>query len=144
MALRNFVAAALLLVAPIVLSAAPLKVFTGGSVETIAGKLAGKGEFEFAPTPSGFAKPGVSRYATLEVPKSIRSESREHNVQVGVVLSAKGKVLATCIMASDCPELESPAERQVHEMGFVPAKVDGVAVASFLVFPVSYRYCDPQ
>ncbi|HLP09579.1 MAG TPA: hypothetical protein VK178_15555 [Opitutaceae bacterium] len=47
-------------------------------------------------------------------------------------------------MSSDCPVLEEPAERQVRAMKFSPAKLDGAAVPTFLVFPVSYRYSEGQ
>ncbi|MFT3831439.1 MAG: energy transducer TonB [Opitutaceae bacterium] len=137
--LRSFFLSALLML-PLVLPAAPLKVLTGGSIAQIAGKFSPQADLEFVPIPAGeFVKPGVTEYARLEVPKSIRSETREHNVRVGVVVSAHGTVLATCIMGSDCPELEGPAERQVRATRFSPAKLDGAAVPAFLVFPVSYR-----
>ncbi|HLP02838.1 MAG TPA: energy transducer TonB [Opitutaceae bacterium] len=141
----RFLFASVSLVIPLLLSAAPVKVLTGGSVAQIAGKFPPKADLEFVPIPAGeFVRPGVTEYAMLDVPKSIRHEKREHNVQVGVVLSAKGAVLATCILSSDCPVLEGAAERQVRATKFSPAKLDGAAVPAFLVFPVSYRHGESE
>ncbi len=130
-----------LLIAPALVSASPLKVYSSSSVETFAGKLAAQGQFEFADVPAGtFQKPAVTKWAKLDVPSSIKKEAKEHNVQVGVVLSAEGKVLATCIVSSDCVALEAAAEKQVRKLQFSPAKIDDVAVPFFVVYPVSYRY----
>ena len=142
--LRNLLALSVFVSLVVLASAAPLKVHTGGAIDQIAPKLAGKGEFELVEVPKGeFRKPTVTKYAHLAIPASIKMETKEHNVQVGVVLSSEGKVLATCVVDSNCPELARAAEQQLREMQFSPATVNGTAIPFFFVFPVSYRF-QPQ
>ena len=139
--LRNLLVLSVFVSLALLASAAPLKVHTGGAIDQIAPKLAGKGEFELVAVPAGeLRKPMVTKYAHLAVPASIKMETKEHNVQVGVVLSAEGKVLATCVVASDCPELARAAEQQMRQTQFSPATVNGEPIPFFFVFPVSYQY----
>ncbi len=140
--IRKTLALLVLSFVPVLLAAAPVKVFVrGGDTAAIAAKLAPQGDFELVTgTVEGFQKPTVSKYAVLKPPSSIKMETKEHNVAVGVVLSETGKVLATCIVSSDCAALEPAGERMVRACHFAPARVGGTPVASFLVFPVRYRY----
>ncbi len=127
---------------PALLGAAPVKVFVrGGDPTEIAAIFATKGDFEFvAGMAETFQKPTVAKFGKLSLPPSVKWETKEQNVGVGVVLSATGKVLATCIVSSDCAALEAAGERMVRDCKFTPARVGGAPVASYLVFPVSYRY----
>jgi len=133
-----------LAVVPVILRADPTKVFARGDLTKIAELFRGRGLYVFELAPSGkFTAPAVVKYSNLNVPDSIRMEKREHNVEVGVILSASGAVAATCIALSDCKALEAPAVEMVRALKFSPVKVDGTPAFFYFVFPVSYRYQDP-
>lgn len=134
----------ILTVIPAILEAEPVKVYARGDLEKIAELFRDKGSYVFELAPSGrFTNPAVQKYVNLKVPASIKMERKEHNVDVGVVLSAKGEVAATCIVSSDCKALEGAAVEMVRALKFSPFSVDGTPVHFYFVFPVSYRYRDP-
>jgi hypothetical protein len=131
----------ILAVIPAILRAEPTKVFARGDLAKIAALFRDKGPFVFELAPSGrFTSPAVLEYVNLKIPASIKMERKEHNVDVGVILSAKGEVAATCIVSSDCKALEGAAVELVQALKFRPVSVDGTPVYFYFVFPVSYRY----
>lgn len=125
--------------------AAPSEVFASGNIpEAVVKSLNQKTEFSFARLPTGeFSKPAVTQYAQLVPPESIRSERTDHDAEVGVIVSDKGKVVATCIVASNCPNLEKAAQRCAAAHKFRPASLNGKPIYFYLILPLSYKYVDP-
>jgi len=124
--------------------AAPVEVFTSGVVESTAERFTdAKTKFTFTSLPAGeFKKPEVIQYVMLDVPYSIRSERSDHSVDVGVILSDQGKVLATCTVSSNCKALEGAAQKYATAIKIRPASLNGRPVNFFLILPVSYKYAD--
>lgn len=122
-------------------SAAPVTVFTAAAPDQTAAHFKGKKQFAFEARPDGqFKAPKVSKWARLDVPASIRAEAKPHNVRVGAIVSAKGRVLAAAIVSSDCAELEGAALAFAEALEFTPATIDGRPICYFCIVPVSYQF----
>lgn len=121
--------------------AAQLTVFTAIAPDQTAAHFKGKKTFVFEALPNGqFKAPKVSKWARLDIPASIRAEAKPHNVEVGAIVSAKGRVLAAAVVSSDCAALEGPAKAFAKDLEFTPATVDGKPICYFCIVPVSYRF----
>lgn len=125
--------------------AAPVEVFTRGDAADAAKRFVdAKNSYSFVSLPAGeFKSPNVVQYATLNVPDSIKMERSEHEVEVGIIVSDQGKVVATCIVSSNCKALEAAAQNLATALRFRPASLKGQPVSFYVIMPVSYKYTDP-
>lgn len=103
-----------------------------------------KTAFEFRQIDNAaFTAPVPTKMAALDVPASIRSDRKEHHVEVGIVISDRGQVLDTAIVSSNSKALEAAARSMAKQFRFRPATLDGKPVATYAVLPATYRYIDP-
>ena len=125
--------------------AAPIEVFTRGEAADTAKRFVdAKSSYSFVSLPAGeFKSPVVVQYASLDVPESIKWERSEQKVEVGAIVSDQGKVVATCIVSSNCKALETAARNLATAFRFRPASLNGKPVNFYVIMPVSYQYTDP-
>lgn len=124
---------------------APVVVYLSADPTSIAPLFAHeKTAFEFRRTgDAAFTAPVPTQAASLGVPASIRSDRKEHLVEVGIVISDRGQVLSTAIVSSNSKGFEAAARKMAQQFRFRPATLDGKPVATYAVLPATYRYVDP-
>ena len=123
------------------MSAVPKAVFVKGNVADVSQKFSLQRNLTFLPLQAGaFVAPKITGFVKLEIPYSIRMETKAHDVEVGVVLDEKGKVLAAQIVTSNCKDFEANALSWAKAVTYSPALFDGKPVAFYVVVPVGYSY----
>lgn len=124
--------------------ASPITVFTTGDIETPSALFSDlKEEYSFVRANGNLKKPEIIEHTFLEVPDALRKNRKEQHVGVGVILSGKGKSVATAVVHSNSPSLETAARKFAAALKFSPAMHDGEPVFCYFVLPVKYKYVGP-
>lgn len=129
-----------------VAQATAIKVFTRGGVEGLAEQFKNsKDSYTFVSLSAGeLKKPAFVKYAPTIIPRSIHAERKDHNVEIGFIVSDKGAVVATCIVSSNCKVLEDAVKDMLVASKFSPASLDGKPLYFYVTMPFSYKYVDPS
>lgn len=145
----------LLLFVPILLSAAPAKAPDIVEIKVYVRQAPAAGtpqfsepskHFTFVVPESGstFKKAEVEKFGQLRIPPSMREERAEQTVEVGMIVSPKGEVVAVTVISSTYKDFEEAAREMARGTKLKPATLDGKRVYTYCVLPVGYRYTDPE
>lgn len=122
-------------------------VYVRGAIEPVAARFAGqKPPHSFVQPAPGeeFKNPTPIKFSHLEVPASIRADRNEHRVDVGMIVSANGDVIAVAVAASNSKPLENAAREMARGFRFSPATLARKPVWCYVELPVTYKYVDPE